>query len=326
MADADNPVLPAAGAALPTPAAAPQEPSASPAPAASLAASDLGTPAVSGAAPAAGDASTTAPPAATPATEAKAPDAADPPRELTLFEKMDKEKSEREAAEKVTRDAKDAADKAKPAEPAKAADAAKPGDEAKPATDAAKPEPLAPVEYKYTLPDTIKMDDATKGIVHAAFDAFRADPALGAQKLIDLHNERMGEYAKQVRADQYTAFNKTRAEGRAKVMGDEELGGSGHQTALAAAARMRDLVISSAKPGTAKYEADMKEFNDWDRMTGGSDFAPLLRIFHNMARFLDEPQSNSILPNIKPPKGNGRGGRLSEVLHDNPRSHPTRQS
>jgi hypothetical protein len=68
---------------------------------------------------------------------------------------------------------------AKPAEAAK--DAAKPAEPAAPA-------PLPPVEYAYTLPETITFGEGDKDKVHGAFDAFRADPAKGAQALIDLRD------------------------------------------------------------------------------------------------------------------------------------------
>ena len=81
----------------------------------------------------------------------------------------------------------------KPAEPTKPADGkaaeTKPA-EAKPAEAEAKPtEPIKPepVEYKYTVPEVIKLDDARKAELHAALDEFRANPAEGAQKLLDLH-------------------------------------------------------------------------------------------------------------------------------------------
>src|SRR6185312_1236132 len=48
---------------------------------------------------------------------------------------------------------------------------------------------LEAIEYEYTVPENITMDDARKGQFKEALDGFRADPKAGAQKLIDMHND-----------------------------------------------------------------------------------------------------------------------------------------
>lgn len=207
-------------------------------------------------------------------------------------------------------DVKPAAESAKPADPAKDA-AAKPAEAAKP-TEAAKPaEPVKadPVTYEYTLPETLKMDDALKGKVHTAFDEFRTDPIKGAQKLIDLHGEQMQAYdatlRKQLEEGQQRAFADTRKSWRTAIMADAEIGGAGHATAMETIARVRDLAVSSARPGSPQYADDMKSFDQFLRITGAGDHPAFLKFVHNLGRFVDEPQSTSLPTDIRPPKNNG---------------------
>lgn len=284
--------------------------------------------------------------AAKPAVETAQPEAkpaaADAPKlDKTLLEKFDEEKAAKAAqAAKAADEAKKAAETApkkeekkaeakpgdKPKEEAKPADAKpedKKADEAKsaePAKDPAKPEPVA---YEYKLPDTLKMDDALKAEVHTALDAFRADPAKGAQALIDLHAKTMTDYATNYAAEtlknQFKVFNDTCRNWEKQVLADPELGGAGHETAMGAVARARDLTISSAKPGTPRYVAERKEFDDFLRTTGAGSHPAFMRMLHNAARYIDEPQaSNQPLSEIKPPKSNGRspGSRM----YDHPSS------
>ena len=249
---------------------------------------------------------------------AAAPKADEPKLEPTLLEKFDAEQAQKVKDAEAAKAVKPAEAKPgdKPAEKVaetkpgeKPADAAakpaedkKPGEEAKPAEPA-----LAPIEYKYTLPDTIKMDDALKGRVHTALDEFRADPALGAQKLIDLHAETMQQYAEQTRRDQFDVFNKTKSAWETQVMADGEIGGAGHNTAMTAIARARDATVSSAKQGTPRYAAEMKEFNEFLAVTGAGSHRAFNRLMHNVARYVDEPQAEtSALTELKPPKNNGR--------------------
>jgi hypothetical protein len=278
------------------------------------------------------------PPAATPevatppATLAPAPDASvaaplssepakvdAPALTPTLLEKFDSEKP-KEPVKEPTEAAKPAADAKtadKGAEPGKepAKEAAKPGEPEKLA-EPAKPETI---EYAYTLPETLKMDDALKGKVHAAFDGFRADPAKGAQALIDLHASTMKEfteqYAEQSLRNQFDVFNKTKATWEKDWLADPEIGGAGHRTALKAIARARDLGISSAVQGTPQYVADKAQFDQFLAITGAGSHPAFARLLHNLSRYLDEPQAESIPTEIKPPRNNGKAPKGGIYTH-----------
>ena len=269
--------------------AAPAPPAAEPAPASPAPAAASAT-----VAPAPALAAKPAEPPPEPAPVAAAP---------TLLEKFDKEKSDAEAAK-----APAAADAVKPATPAaKPTEPAKPGETPAAAAAAAAP---APVEYKYTLPETIKMDDAMKGEVHKAFDDFRANPAEGAQGLINLHEKTMQVFAQHLSNEQYRIFAETRQNWAKPVLSDTEIGGSGHQTAMGAIARMRDLLVP---------EKDRPQFEEFLRVTGAGDHPQFLKLLHQAARYYDEPTLPP--PNPRPPAGNGqRPGRRLRDIYDHPRS------
>jgi hypothetical protein len=205
----------------------------------------------------------------------------------------------------------------KPAEP-KTEDApkadAKPEDkkaEGEKPADLKPAEAAAPVEYKYTLPETIKMDDALKGEVHAAFDEFRTNPAEGAQKLIDLHAKAMQTYADDLAVkqsqSQHDTFKSMRQEWGKEILADPQMGGSGYQTTKAAVARMRDALVRPEFLAPRTYDDGSprpSKFQEMLETTGVGDHVVFWDILHNAARFMDEP----VMPpaGIKPAPNNGR--------------------
>lgn len=230
----------------------------------------------------------------------KAPElAADtPPAEVKADEKPADAKPEDNSGEKPAETPVEAkADEPRPDEP----------------KDPAKPEPI---DYTYTLPETLKMDEARKGELHTALDAFRADPAQGVQTLIDLHNKAMTEYADHLKAEQVLVWNETRKQWRADVMADEELGGSGYQTAMGTVARMRDLLVP---------ESERKAFDAFMEVTGAGDHPAFLKMMHRAGRYFEEGR----MPprDIKPAPDNGKNPkeRRGALLYDHPRSPQNRQ-
>lgn len=185
-----------------------------------------------------------------------------------------------------------------------------------PAVETKPPEPvkLEPIEYKYELPETLKLDDALKTDLHGALDAFRAEPT-NVQPLIDLHNKVINEFAAATRREQYSVFNDTRAGWRKDVMADPEIGGAGHQTAMGAIARMRDLAVP---------EKDRPAFDEFLRITGAGDHPAFLRAMHNFARYFDEPAPPP--PNPKPSPTNGANPAKAGVraLYTHPTSRDQR--
>lgn len=183
-------------------------------------------------------------------------------------------------------------DPAKPEEPAKPVDAeAKPDAPAESAITA--PEPIVYPEWK--LPEGITPDTERLAAFTEALAGVRVPPEVG-QKLLDMHTSTLQQQADYLVAEQHRVFGEMRADWRKQMLADPEIGGNGHQTAMGAIARVRDAVISNAKPGTEQYKSDVQAFNDAMVITGAGDNPVILKMFHRMARYLDEPQSPS-LPN-----------------------------
>lgn len=234
-----------------------------------------------------------------------------PETEPTLLEKHDAE-------------TKAKTEEVKPPEAVKPPEGEKPAEEVK--AEEVKPpevvpEPLAPIDYfaSLTIPETLKIDDAMKGDVVKAFDGFRANPTEGAQGLIDLHNKVVTDVAEQIRKDQWKTFNDTRKAWQTEVMADPKLGGAGYNTAMGAVARMRDLFVSDAKPGTEQYQKDSKELETFLRVTGAGDHPAFLKLLHNAARYFDEPPLPP--PGARPAPNNGKPPRRGvSALYDHPTS------
>lgn len=202
----------------------------------------------------------------------------------TLLQKFAREEAEKEAAKPAA--APVVADPAAPAVDPNAVPVV---------ADPAAPIAPEPVAYEYALPEKLVMDDALKGEVHAALDAFRADPSKGAQGLLDLHAKTMDNYAQQLVREQWNVFNAARREWITEVMADPQLGGSGFQTSMGQIARMRDKFVA---------DADKEAFETFLQVTGAGDHPQFLKLLHNVARAFDEPSLPP--PNPKPTPNNGQ--------------------
>ena len=98
-----------------------------------------------------------------------------------------------------------------------------------------------------------------------------------------------------------------RPEGRPK--------GAGHQTAIAAIVRMRDLLVP---------ENERAEFTEMLNVTGVGSWPPFLRMLYRSAEIFDEPPMPA--PGGKPPKDahiQSPTGKFA-LLHDHPTSQMKR--
>lgn len=154
---------------------------------------------------------------------------------------------------------------------------------------------LEPVAYEYSVPETLNMDDTTKGEFAKALDAFRADPSKGAQAIIDMGTRAMTEYAQGLQQEQVKVWNDTRSSWRNQVLQDPMIGGAGHAAAMGSIARMRDYFVA---------EPDRQAFNEMLEVTGVGDHPQMLKLLYNVSRFFDEPTPPA--PNPAPPPDNGR--------------------
>ena len=168
-----------------------------------------------------------------------------------------------------------------------------------------------PAKYEFQLPEGVTADQESM----TAYTGLLAENGISSevgQKLIDMHIATIQQYANNSLAEQHKAFAEVRKGWREQVLADEEIGGAGHQTAMSAIARMRDLFVPKEEKAA---------FDEFLRITGAGDHPAFLKAFHRAARFFDEPsvpaQRGSPPPQPKTP-ANRRA-----VLYDHPTSNRT---
>lgn len=316
MADENQPGLPLAPAPDPAPAAIPAPAASAPAVAAEVAPAAL-VPEPVAAAPVAAEPAP-APSEAPAADPAPAADAAPPDpriRKPSLLQQATAEEAPVEPPAEAAAEPKpgDQPDPEKPAE--KAAEAAKPADqpegekpaEVAPAEPPPRLEPFA--EYKYEIPETIRMSDEQKGEFHAAIeDARNGD----MQALVNLHERAMGEFAAQAERNQWEAWNKTLADWQNET---ESYFGDKLPGTMRRGAQVRDRFVSRHQPGSREHSADLAEFNHMLDSTGVGNHKALWRWLDNLADYVLE--SRAPIGDPKPVAQTRRGGA---VLYDNDRS------
>lgn len=204
-------------------------------------------------------------------------------------------------------------------DPEKAAEE-KAGEEAKGDGDKPKEAETQHVQFEpYTYPEGFKADEPTVGKFNTLLTDGKLTPQQRGQALVDMHASEMTRLANDMIKGQYSAFSDTRKQWREQMMKDPEIGGNGHQAALQAAARMRDLLVS---------EEHRAEFKAFSRFTGAGDHPAFIRLLNNMARFMDEPAQRPAA--FKPPSDIGKkpnvqsAGERRSVLYDHQRSEEAR--
>ena len=236
----------------------------------------------------------------------------------TLLETTTNEAPKAEAAPEPVKEEVKAPEPAKDAAPAPVqaakAEIAKP-EEAK--AEAPKPEaspnPIDFTNYEFKFADNVKPEETQLKAFREAAMLDKLTPER-AQGYVDLFNNAASNFVAAQQKAQVDTWNDTRAEWRKAAMADREIGGSGHQTAMRAIARMRDQFVSSHGPDHPNYEADAKEFNDFLRVTGAGDHPAFLKFIHRVAAKFDEPRLPA--PNPQPTKTNGQ--RPSNSLYKQP--------
>lgn len=241
-------------------------------------------------------------------TPVEAPEVIAHTESATLLESVAPDKPAEVAAEVVEKPA-EAAPIETPAEPAV--------DPAKPVETAADPvvEPVveaAPVNYEFTLPEGFT---APPERIEAVKDLFRESGVSpeNAQKLVDQYTDAVRE----LQANQYQfwqdSFKSMRDGWVERVLADPQLGQSGHRTALTAAARARDMLMSN-------YTPEQKvEFGEFLRDTGAGDHPAFLRILYSASRYFDEPSAPAAAQIPAPRNGARPGARFAE-MYDHPTS------
>jgi hypothetical protein len=152
----------------------------------------------------------------------------------------------------------------------------------------------APIVYDLKIPTDIQAPSEAIEKAQEVFRALKLSPE-GAQTAMDAYFNEFRRLETQKLQDQHDAFAKTRESWRNQILSDQELGGSGHETAKQAVARMRDLLVPAA---------DRPAFNEFLAATGAGDHPALWRMLYRAARFFDEGASPQ--PNIAPPPNLGK--------------------
>lgn len=183
------------------------------------------------------------------------------------------------------------------------------------APKAAEPPPAPRTYEPFVLPEGVKPDAEQMAAATELFGKHNLAQEQ-AQELVSLHAAAMQRYAEGLAGEQHRAFADTRAQWRNEVMADEEIGGAGHQTAMKAIARMRDLAVPTEQRAS---------FDQFLRVTGAGDNPAFLRMMHNFARFFDEPRVPAVspqgpAPDAGLPPGRGRGQGFRQVMYDHPSS------
>lgn len=132
----------------------------------------------------------------------------------------------------------------------------------------------------FTLPEGVTADREKLG----AFATKATELGLSkdvAQSMLDMHTGALKGFVEAQSAEQHRVFGEMRSQWRNDVMADEQIGGAGHQTAMAAIARTRDLLVP---------KEDRAAFNEFLMVTGAGDHPALLKMLHNAARYFDEGQ------------------------------------
>ena len=191
----------------------------------------------------------------------------------------------------------------KPEEPKLADKAAEPATPAEPAVDAVRYEP-------FNLPEGITADEKRIAAFQEIVGPLKVDQET-AQKLVDLHASTLQEFAQAARQQQIDAWHETTRGWVRNTLADEQLGGAGHQTALMASARMRDLLVPENR--RAAFAQMLKD-------TGIGDHPEFIRVFHNAAKLYDEPAAPPIPARPVPDRGGSAKPSKGAVMYDHPSS------
>jgi hypothetical protein len=171
--------------------------------------------------------------------------------------------------------------------------------------------PLAEVEVRtyepFTLPDGVTAEEKQLDAFRHIAAAHNLDQA-AAQGFLDLHIATIQRLQEEAAADQQRVFADTRKGWVVEVKSDPEVGGAGHQTAMMAVARMRDLFVP---------EGRRQKFNEMLSVTGVGDNLEFIRMLHTAARYYDEPAAPPMPARPVPDRGgNGAKQPRGAILYD----------
>lgn len=176
---------------------------------------------------------------------------------------------------------------------------------------AARLEPLA--EYKYDIPEDLKLTDDQRTTFHTAVEDARNG---NLQGLMDMHHQAIRAHTDWAAQNQRDVWGQQLQQWQDRVESDPDIGGAKFAGVSMRVAQLRDNFVSTHEKGTDGWKADMNEFNQMLDSTGVGNHPAMWKWANNMGKALAEAAH----PTIVDPKPAPQGKRGSEVMYDNPRS------
>lgn len=257
---------------------------------------------------------------AEPAVVVAEPAVVAPEKQLNLLAQFDKKTADA-AAEKVVEGDKPA-DGDKPAEVAeppkegdKPLEAEKPVEgekkiEVEAAPVVVEPAKPAPIEYAYTLPETVALPDEMREEFHGIMSEFAATPGAPEtqQKLVDFHLARLGDGIAEYNRTMRKSWDDMNEGWAKEVQTDPVMGGNAIDSTLQAVAYVRDNFVSLEDRGTPAYQKAKADLDSMMELTGAGNHPAFIRLMHNISQVLNEPQmvGTSDIKPIPQQDGNGR--------------------
>lgn len=167
---------------------------------------------------------------------------------------------------------------------------------------------VAPTESQIVTYETMKapegltVDEKSFGTYRDLLGKNNIAPAIG-QELLNLHGQAMQVTRDNMLADQHRVFGDMRQDWVKQAKADPQIGGAGFETSMNLIGEMRDLFVSAHRPGTDGHAKDVKEFNDFLKITGAGDHPAFLKYVHNVGQAFKRPVTPSIIGG--PPKDIG---------------------
>lgn len=173
----------------------------------------------------------------------------------------------------------------------------------------------APVEYKFEFPEGIQADEKQLQPFTEILRENKIAPET-AQKFMGLHIDSLKAYAQHIQEHNAQAWAETTNKWREEVTADDQIGGSGHKTAMDLVAQARDRFVP---------QSDKAGLSEFLRLTGAGNNKYFLRMMARVGKAFQEPAP---LAPTTPPADRGpapKSRRSSLYDHDSSKKAGTRR-
>lgn len=160
------------------------------------------------------------------------------------------------------------------------------------------------------FPEGISLDDKSVSEFKSIMGS-HAIPKESAQKLMDMHTGVVQAIFKREQENQWKTWNEQQAQWREQALSDPEIGGSGHKTAMANIASIRDQYL--------KTKEDKQALGDFLTATGAGNSPIFLKWIYRISKDLLEAKPPKSQASPAPDRGPGPRNKASK-LYDYSRS------